>query len=334
MTETYKQLKLVARPVGAPKPGDFELVEASTPELEEGQVLVEVSHLSLDPAMRGWMRDAPSYIPPVELGAVMRALGVGRVVASKAPGVEPGATVTGMLGVQERAVMSAGDVRQIDPSLAPLSAFLGVLGMTGMTAYFGLLDVGQPKAGETVLVSGAAGATGSVVGQIAKLKGCRVVGIAGGPEKCAYLTDTLGFDAAVDYKASGLRGALREACPEGVDVYFDNVGGEILNLALGMINRRARVVICGAISQYNATEQTPGPSNYLALLVQRARMEGFIVMDYAARYGEAAEALAGWMAKGEITHDETVIGGGVEGFVDALGRLFSGDKRGKLVLEV
>lgn len=334
MTDTYKQLRLVSRPMGLPKPGDFEIVAEPAPTPADGEVLVETLYLSLDPAMRGWMNDTRSYVPPVKIGEVMRAFGVGRVVASKHAKFEVGRFVVGPLGIQEMACIQGAQLNTAEPSLAPLTAYLGVLGITGLTAYFGLLEVGEPEEGNTVLVSGAAGATGSVVGQIAKIQGCRVVGLAGSPEKCAYLTETLGFDAAVDYKGDDLEGALRDACSSGVDVYFDNVGGEILDLALARINRGARIVICGAISQYNTTEGIRGPSNYLALLVQRARMEGFIVLDYAPRFREAVIALAGWMAQGKLQYDETIVDGGVDAFHATLLRLFSGEKRGKLVLKV
>ena len=339
MTEHYRRLTLSSRPIGAVKPSDFEVIEAPLPELQEGEVQVRITHLSLDPAMRGWMNDAPSYIPPVALGEVMRAGGLGRVEASKNERFQPGDIVSGLLGVQEVATIDGKQLRTINPDLAPLTTNLGVIGMTGLTAYFGLLEVGAPKAGDTVLVSGAAGATGSVVGQIAKLKGCRVVGIAGGAEKCSYLTDILGFDAAVDYKdpeGGDIRRAIAKACPEGIDVYFDNVGGEILDAALLRINQRARVVICGAISLYNAAsaQELKGPANYLTLLVKRARMEGFIVFDYFTRYPEAIHDLAGWLAEGKLHHEETIVEGDISDFPETLQRLFSGKKRGKLILNI
>ncbi len=290
------QVRLAARPVGLPKRSDFAFTESPLPSLEDGQVLIEVAYLSLDPAMRGWMNEGRSYIPPVELGAVMRAGGVGRVVESKAPGFSAGDWVSGGPGVQEFAALPAKGLIKIDTAKVPPTVWLNALGMPGMTAWFGLNDVGQAKAGETVVVSAAAGAVGATVGQIARQKGCRVVGIAGGPEKCAWLRE-LGFDAAVDYKAPDVKGALKQACPGGVDVYFDNVGGELLDLVLTRLNRHARVVICGAISQYNSAEGVTGPKNYLQLLVCRARMEGFVVFDYAPRYGEAVSA-AGPVVRG------------------------------------
>jgi hypothetical protein len=239
-----------------------------------------------------------------------------------------------MFGVQERVVSDGRGALAVDPGAAPLSTYLSALGMPGMTAYFGLLDVGALKEGETVLVSGAAGAVGSMVGQIAKIKGCRVVGIAGGPDKCELLTDELGFDAALDYRSDGFKQALREATPDGVDVYFDNVGGEILDLALTRLAMKARVVICGAISQYNNETAVKGPSNYLSLLVRRARMEGFVVFDFAQRYAEGAQAIAGWIAEGKITSQEHVVQGSVDDFHDTLQMLFRGENVGKLVLEI
>jgi len=292
-----------------------------------------VRYLSMDPAMRGWMNEGRSYVPPVRIGEVMRALGVGEVLASNHSGLAPGDHVTGLLGVQEFAVVDGNAVIKVDPELAPLPVYLGALGMPGMTAYFGLLDVGRPVEGETVVVSGAAGAVGSVVGQIAKLKGCPAVGIAGGAEKCRHVVEDLGFDAAIDYKAENVASALREHCPSGIDVYFDNVGGDILDAALARLARHARVVICGAISQYNATGGMKGPSNYMSLLVNRASMTGFVVMDYAARYAEAAREMAKWMAAGQLTTRED-IAVGLETFPDTLLRLFNGENTGKLVLEV
>ena len=249
--------------------------------------------------MRGWINEGRSYIPPVGIGEVMRALGIGRVVASRHPDFAEGDTVSGLFGVQEYAISDGGGVIKVDPSLAPLPRFLGALGMPGMTAYFGLLEVGRPEQGETVVVSAAAGAVGAVAGQIAKIKGCRVVGIAGGEEKCRYVSEELGFDAAVDYKAGEVGAALAEACPDGIDVYFDNVGGEILDAALALLARHARVVICGAISQYNNTGPMRGPSNYMSLLVNHASMTGFVVTEYFGRYAEGAAEMAGWISEGK-----------------------------------
>jgi NADPH-dependent curcumin reductase len=333
MDAVNHQFQLAARPVGLPKPDDWSYTEAPVPAPGAGEVLVKLEYISLDPAMRGWMNDSRSYIPPVGIGEVMRALGAGEVIASNDPDLAGGDHVTGLLGVQEYAVASGKAVMKVDTSLAPLPVYLGTLGMPGMTAYFGLLDIGRPQPGETVVVSGAAGAVGGIVGQIAKLKGCRVVGIAGGPEKCQHAVEDLGFDAMIDYKADDLGAALREHCPQGVDVYFDNVGGEILDAVLAQLARNARVIICGAISQYNATEAVRGPSNYLSLLVNHASMTGFVVSDYGARYAEGAQEMAGWLAAGKLVSREEVAKG-LDTFPDTLLRLFSGENTGKLVLEV
>jgi NADPH-dependent curcumin reductase CurA len=283
--------------------------------------------------MRGWMNAGKSYIAPVGIGDVMRAGGIGRVVASSDPSLAVGDTVVGMTGVQDYAIAKAKEVNKVDPRLAPLPRFLGALGMPGLTAYFGLLDIGQPKEGETVVVSAAAGAVGAVVGQIARIKGCRVVGIAGGPEKCRYVVEELGFDAAVDYKNEDVRAALARHCPKGVDIYFDNVGGEILDIALSMLARRARVIVCGAVSQYNNLEAIQGPRNYMSLLVNHGRMEGFVVFEYAARYPEGMQALAGWAMAGKLKAREDIVEG-LETFPDTLQKLFRGENFGKLVIKV
>jgi hypothetical protein len=283
------------------------------------------------------LNDARSYIPPVGIGEVMRALAAGEVLASNHPDISPGDLVTGPFGAQEYAVAPAAAVTKVDTSLAPLPVYLSTLGMTGMTAYFGLLDVGKVKEGDTVVVSGAAGAVGSVAGQIARIKtgpSGRVIGIAGSAEKCRWLAEDLGFDAAIDYKNEDVRRALREHAPDGVDVFFDNVGGDVLDAVLTRLARGARIVICGAVSQYNAAEAVQGPSNYLSLLVSRASMTGMVVFDYAARYGEAASEIAGWMQEGRIISREDIVGGGVSAFGDTLLRLFAGENTGKLVLEV
>lgn len=327
------QFRLAARPAGMVSSEHFEFVEESVPELREGEVLVKALYISLDPAMRGWMNEGRSYIPPVALGEVMRAGTVGEVVASKSQRLAVGEHVSGWLGVQEYAVCKEEEVFKVDTEKGALPTHLGALGMPGMTAYFGLLEVGRPVEGETVVVSGAAGAVGSIAGQIAKLKGCRVVGIAGGAEKCGWITGELGFDGAIDYKGQDVREALKEHCPDGINVYFDNVGGEILEAVLARLARGARVVICGAISQYNNIDSMRGPSNYMSLLVNRARMEGFVVMDYIARYPEAMSEMAGWIADGSLVAREDVIEG-FERFPDALVRLFAGENVGKLVLKV
>ena len=328
-----RQFRLAARPVGLPKASDWTLVEKPAPQPGEGEFLVRIEYISLDPAMRGWMNEGKSYVPPVGIGEVMRAGAAGEVIASNHPGFPVGSKVSGLFGVQEYALSNGKGVQRVDTALAPLPTYLSVLGMTGMTAYFGLLDVGAAKEGDTVVVSGAAGAVGTVVGQIAKIKGCRVVGVAGGADKCRWLVDGLGFDAAIDYKSEDVRKALREHCPKGIDVYFDNVGGEILDIALAQLAMHARVVICGAISQYNATEGVKGPANYLSLLVNRARMQGMVVFDYAARYGEAAQAMAGWLADGRLKAREDIVDG-FETFPDTLLKLFRGENTGKLLLKV
>jgi NADPH-dependent curcumin reductase CurA len=327
------QWRLAARPIGSVKRSDWNFTEEPVAAPADGQVLVKTLYLSLDPAMRGWMNEGKSYIAPVGIGEVMRAGAIGKVIESKDPGFKAGDFVNGTIGVQEYAVVNAKQITRVDPRLAPLTVYLSTLGMPGFTAYFGLLDVGKPEAGQTVVVSGAAGAVGTVVGQIAKIKGCRAVGIAGGAEKCRYLTDQLGFDAAVDYKNSDVKAALREACPNGIDVYFDNVGGDILDIALTRLARHARVVICGAISQYNNTTPFKGPANYMSLLVNRASMTGMVVFDYAKRYPEAVRDMAGWMAEGKLKSREHVVEG-LEKFPETLSMLFSGENLGKLVLKV
>lgn len=328
-----RQILLAKRPFGEPTQENWDLVTTETPALQDNQILVKIKYISLDPAMRGWMNDGKSYIEPVQIGAVMRAGTVGEVLESTDPNFTAGDHVYGHFGVQEYAVVSTQGVHKVDPSLAPLERYLGVLGMPGMTAYFGLLETGLPKEGETVVVSGAAGAVGTVVGQIAKIKGCRVVGIAGGAEKCQYLIDELGFDEAVDYKDTDVKAGLKKACPNGIDVYFDNVGGDILDDVLTQINLRARIVVCGAISQYNNTTPIKGPSNYLSLLVNRARMEGIVVFDNAANYGKAAAEMAGWIAQGKLKAKEHVVEG-LANFPDTLMMLFRGENFGKLVLKV
>lgn len=327
-----RQVRLAARPTGLCQRSDWNFTEEPVLEPKEGELLVKVSHISLDPAMRGWMNEGKSYIRPVAIGEIMRAGGAGRVIASKHPGFKAGDEVAGGFGVQEYAISDGKGVRRVDTRFAPLTSYLNVLGMPGMTAYFGLLDIGKPKAGETVVVSGAAGAVGSVVGQIAKIRGCRAVGIAGGAEKCAYLTRELGFDAAIDYKSEDMKAALKTHCPDGIHVYFDNVGGEILDAALARLAMHARVVICGAISQYNAAGPVKGPANYMSLLVNRASMTGMVVFDYAERYGEAGREMAGWIAQGKLKGREDVVEGGIDAFPETLLRLFRGENFGKLVL--
>jgi NADPH-dependent curcumin reductase CurA len=332
-TLTNRNFKLASRPVGMSERGNFTFSQDPVPEPGEGEFLVKILYISLDPAMRGWMNEGKSYIPPVEIGAVMRAGAVGTVVSSKNEKFAVGDSVYGTFGVQEYAISSGKGVQKVDPRLAPLPVYLGVLGMPGMTAYFGLLDIGKPQAGETVVVSGAAGAVGSIVGQIARIKGARAVGIAGGADKCAHVVKDLGFDACIDYKNEDVKAGLKAHCPKGIDVYFDNVGGEILDAALARLALRARIVICGAISQYNNTTPVKGPANYLSLLVNRASMTGMVVFDYAARYGEGARDMAGWMLEGKLKHREDIVAG-LETFPETLQKLFKGENVGKLVLKV
>jgi len=331
MSETNRQIRLAARPSGLPRATDWSLTTEEVPDPAEGQFVVAVSHVSIDPAMRGWMNAVRSYVPPVEIGAVMRAGAVGRVTASAHPGFAVGDDVYGVFGVQEYATSDGQGVIKVDTSLAAPSTYLGALGTTGLTAYFGLLDTGKLKEGDTVVVSGAAGAVGSVAGQIAKIKGARVIGIAGGPGKCRTLTEELGFDAAIDYRAGDVRKALREQAPRGVNVYFDNVGGEILDDVLTCLARGARVVICGAISQYNET-QVRGPVNYMMLLVTRSSMTGMLVFDYEDQYPRAMAELAGWLRDGKIISREHVVHGSVADFPETLLMLFDGVNTGKLVL--
>jgi NADPH-dependent curcumin reductase CurA len=326
------KFELAARPVGLPKPTDWSYKEEPLREPADGELAVRILYISLDPAMRGWMNDRRSYIPPVQIGEVMRALALGRVLASRNPKFAAGDYVYGPLGVQEYAVTDGARLGQVDAAAAPLPVYLSALGMPGLTAYFGLLDIGRPQPGETVLISGAAGAVGAVAGQIARIKGCRVVGIAGGPAKCAYLRE-IGLDAAIDYKAEIVTKSLRQHCPNGIDIYFDNVGGDQLEIALAQIARNARIIICGAISQYNASIPPKGPSNYLSLLVNHGTMTGFVVGDYAARWGEGLRDLAAWMREGKLKSREHIVEG-LENFPSALLMLFSGENHGKLILKV
>jgi len=338
-TATNHQVRLAARPKGEAKRSDWNFTSEPVAEPQDGGVVAKTLYLSLDPAMRGWMNEGKSYIPPVGIGEVMRAGGVGKVIASKNPKFAVGDFIGGGFGVQEylsvdAQSMARAGLYKIDTRAGTLPQWLNALGMPGMTAYFGLLEVGLPKAGETVVVSGAAGAVGQTVGQVAKIKGCRVVGIAGGADKCAFVVNELGFDACIDYKAGAVKDGLKQHCPQGVDVYFDNVGGEILDAVLTRINKKARIVICGAISQYNNTTPVKGPANYLSLLVNRARMEGIVVFDWADRYGEGVQQIAQWMKEGKFKSREDVVDGGVEAFPEALNLLFSGGNFGKLVLKI
>ena len=323
-----------------PKPGpltsaDFAAREMPIPEPGPGEFRVKVAYVSLDPAMRGWVSDARSYVPPVAVGEVMRAYAVGIIEASQHPDYNPGEAVQGLFGVQQYAISKGGKrTVKVDPTLAPLERWLGGLGMPGWTAYFGLLDVGKPQSGETVVVSAASGAVGSIVGQIAKIKGCRTVGIAGGAAKCRDLVDLFGFDAAIDYKAGDLAGNLKAACPKGIDVYFENVGGDMLDAVLPQMNIFGRVPICGLIAGYNATEAMPGPKNFRAILTHRLRVQGLIVFDWNDRIPEASAALGQWHKEGRLKIREDVRSGGLDRFVETLNLLYSGDNNGKLVLKV
>ena len=335
---TNHQVRLAARPVGLPKRSDWSFTSEPVAEPDADGVLVQTLSLSLDPAMRGWMNEGKSYIAPVAIGEVMRAGGIGRVIASKNPAFAVGDTVSCTPGVQEYCLIAGAQVRRsglarIDLSLGSATQWLNVLGMPGMTGYFGLTDVGQPQSGETLVVSGAAGAVGQTVGQLAKIRGCRVVGIAGGPAKCEWVVNELGFDACIDYKAGAVKDGLRQHCPSGVDIYFDNVGGEILDTVLTRINRKARIIICGAISQYNNTTPVQGPKNYLSLLVNRARMEGIVVFDYTERFPVAVAELALYLKDGRMKSREDVVTG-LQSFPETLLKLFNGENFGKLVLQV
>ena len=328
-----KQLLLRKRPLGLPNKDTWELVETNIPQPKDGEILVQCEYVSLDPAMRGWINAGKSYIAPVELNDVMRAGGVGRIIESNHPDFKAGEYVYGQTGIQQYIVTDGKGWHKVDPSLAPLPMYLGTLGMPGMTAYFGILEVGELKEGDAVLVSGATGAVGSIVGQIAKIKNCKVIGIAGGTDKCKYIVDELGFDGAIDYKKDNIASKLKEYFPNGIDVYFDNVGGIILEHALSKLAMHARIVICGAISQYNNTTPIKGPSNYLSLLVNRASMKGMVVFDYAKDYQKAGMQMGQWMMQGKLKSKEDVYEG-IENFHDTFLRLFSGDKMGKLVLKV
>ena len=329
-----KQLILVKRPIGLPEKDTWKLETNSIPEPKEGEVLIQHHYISLDPAMRGWIMDRKSYIEPVAIGDVMRSGAIGKVIKeNKHPNFKVGDCIVSWGGVQQYETTTGQNCYKVDENLAPMPKYLGVLGMPGMTAYFGILEVAKIKKGDVVLISGAAGAVGSIVGQIAKLKGCTVIGIAGGKHKCDYLINDLSFDEAIDYKSEDIYKALDEKCPKGIDVYFDNVGGEILNAALTKLRLNARIVICGAISQYNNKEQIIGPSNYLSLLVNRATMQGMVVLDYSDDYTKAAMEMGMWMMQGKLTSKEDIFEG-IDNFYETFLRLFTGEKMGKLVLKV
>jgi NADPH-dependent curcumin reductase CurA len=329
-----RMVRLARRPRGMVTRADFTIEDGPVPEPGPGEFRVRIGYISLDPAMRGWMNDARSYVAPVKLGEVMRSGAAGIVEKSNNPAFTVGDAVQGVFGVQKYAISDGERVTKVDTRQAPLERWIGGLGMPGWTAYFGLLDVGQPKAGETVVVSAASGAVGSVVGQIAKIKGCRAVGIAGGPEKCRYVTQELGLDACVDYKAGSLAQQLKAACPKGIDVNFENVGGEILDTVLLQMNVFGRIALCGLISGYNATEVPPGPKNIRAVLTQRLKMQGLIVFDWADRVPEAIAQLGQWHKEGKLKIREDVREGGIDAFPEVLNLLYTGGNFGKLVLKV
>jgi NADPH-dependent curcumin reductase CurA len=332
MTEQNRRWLLARRPTGTVSAEDFQLVVEPVPEPAEGEALIRNLYFSCDPTQRGWMA-MDTYLPIVPLGAVMRAFAAGRVVRSKNPRLAEGQLVQGLFGWQDYALVQQGQASPV-PAGVPLETALSVLGVTGLTAYFGLLEVGRPQAGETVVVSGAAGATGSAVGQIARIHGCRPIGIAGGPEKCRELVAELGYEAAIDYKREDVAARLRELCPKGIDVYFDNVGGAILDAALANLAMRGRVVLCGAISRYDGGPGAgAGPKNYMNLVIRRGRMEGFIVLDYWPRAPEAVEKLAGWLREGSLK-DRVDVVHGFENAPAALARLFKGENRGKQLVKI
>jgi NADPH-dependent curcumin reductase CurA len=335
MSESNRRFILRSRPEGRITEDTFELVQEAIPEIGTGQALVQTHWMSLDPTNRAWIRDVPTYLPPVAIGEVMRGVGLGRVVASNHGAYREGQLVQGLIGWQEWAIASDAAPLLPVPEMPGVSEswYLGALGATGLTAWVGLQDIGRPQPRETVVVSAAAGAVGSVAGQIAKIKGARVVGIAGGSEKCKLVTDQLGFDAAVDYKAADWHDQLVAATPDGIDVDFENVGGDVMDAIFARLNLRARVVLCGLISGYNETELPPGPKNFSRLLVQRALLKGFIVLDHLDRSVEAATEVGGWIADGKLKPLETVVEG-FERLPYAVNMLFDGKNTGKLVLRV
>jgi len=334
MAQVNKQITLAARPSGMPKPSDFKLVESSVPEAKAGEILVRVLYVSVDPYMRGRMNDVKSYAPPAQIGEVMGAGAVGQVVNSQSAQFETGDFVEGFFGWQEYAISDGKGVRKLDPSLGSLSTALGVLGMPGLTAYFGLLDIGKPQRGETVVISGAAGAVGSIAGQIAKINGCRVVGIAGSDQKIAWLRDELSFDAAFNYKTTpDYYAKLEELCPNGVDVYFDNVGGTITDAVFRLINIGARIVVCGQIAQYNDEKPETGPRLLWRLVVKQARAEGFLVFQFAPRYAEGLKQMAAWLKAGKLKYREQFVDG-IENTPRAFIGMLQGENTGKQLVRV
>jgi NADPH-dependent curcumin reductase len=340
-TKMNRKWHLATRPVGSIVESNFEWSQEPLPTLGEGQILIRNIYLSLDPTNRGWLDERKNYLPPVAIGEVVRGFGIGVVEQSCNADFPEGTFVQGFLGWQDYAIASLSFANADDTNLQkllkdpsiPLTAYLGLFGFIGMTAYFGLLDIGKLKAGETLVVSGAAGAVGSLVGQIGKIKGCRVVGIAGSEEKCRWLKDELGFDAAINYKTESVPKSLQQHCPDGIDVYFENVGGEILDAVLSLVNLRSRIVLCGLISQYNATEPVPGSYNLINIVNKRVRLEGFLVLDYFDRAQEALAALGEWYAQGKIKYRVDVIDG-LENVPHTINKLFDGTNQGKLVIKV
>ena len=328
-----KEIRLSSRPTGLPTPENFQINDSEMPTLDDGEVMIRTLYISVDPYLRGRMREGRSYVPPFAIGEVITSGVVGEVVESRAAGFAAGDTVTGMLGWRLYNIAKAGELRKVDPNIAPVTTALGVLGMPGLTAYFGLLDIGQPKEGETVVVSGAAGAVGLTVSQLAKIKGCRVVGIAGSDDKNKYLRDELGVDAVINYKTENVALALKEACPERIDVYFDNVGGEISDAAILLLNQGARIVLCGQISLYNLDKPDVGPRPQPYLLVNSALMKGFIITNYAARFTEGVTQLAQCLAAGKLKYAETIVEG-FENTPQAFIGLFTGDNLGKQIVKV
>ena len=333
-TKTNRQWRLAARPVGLIKETDFTWGEEAVPELSDGQILVQNKYISLDPTNRIWVTDVPSYLPPVGIGEVMRAGAIGEIVESKNPNFAVGTHVQGLLGWQDYCVSDGKGLSPLPPNPAiPLTAYMGLFGMIGMTAYFGLLDIGQPKEGETLVVSAAAGAVGSLVGQIGKIKGCRVVGIAGSDDKCVWIVNELGFDAAINYKTENVRESLKKHCPNGIDVNFENVGGKILDDVLSLMNIKGRIALCGLISGYNSETPVPGPYNFARILIQRLRCEGFIVLDYYDRAKECMEALGQWLLEGKLKYKIDEVDG-LDNALQALNKLFAGENVGKLVVKI
>lgn len=330
-----RQIRLHARPQGFPDPSLWEVTDEEIPDLKDGEVLVQVTHISIDPAIRIWIDDKPAALPPVGLGEVIRALALGRVMRSRAERWTPGQLVSGLLGVQEWCVVDGGSLTPVDSTLAPAEVWLGALGIPGMTAYFGLLDVAQIAQGDTVVISGAAGGVGSIAGQIARRKGCRVIGIAGGPEKCAWLKGELGFDEAIDYKNEDVDEKLgRLTGDHGIDVYLDNVGGALLDTALKHLALGARVVISGSISQYNAEQPTQGPANYLNLQLRRASMMGVTSFDWVDRFEEAISEMSGWLRSGDLVSRQDVVSTTIDAFGELFSRIFRGENVGKLILQL